>query len=69
MLAHPKGLQALPLESRDPTEGHLLEPKKLCQNIIFQSIKTSVQIQHKEPLEESQAFCLWRKEERSNASN
>lgn len=53
---------------RDPREGQLLESKKLCQNLIFQSIKTSIQIQHKEPPEGSQAFCLLRKEERSNTS-
>lgn len=51
---------------RDPREGQPLESKKLSQNFAFQSIKTSVQIQHKEPPEGSQAFFLLRKEERSN---
>lgn len=41
--------------------------KKLCQNYVFQRIKTPVQIQHNEPPEGSQVFFLLRKDKRSNA--
>lgn len=59
-------LKRTPGVKRDPREGQPLESKKLRQKLIFQSIKSSVQIQHKEPPEGSQAFFLLGKEERIN---